>query len=103
MLPSGACEPMEFLVLVEISRPVHVDDAAWSRLLKSESARAAELVSAGVIKRLWRVPGRRANWGLWVADDATTLHEAIVSLPLFPYIDVTVNPLASHPSDSDQV
>ena len=39
---------------------------------------------------MWRVPGRTANWGIWEAADATALHAAITSLPLFPYLDVEV-------------
>jgi muconolactone D-isomerase len=45
---------------------------------------------------MWRVPGRVANVGIWQATDATELHEALASLPLFPYIDARVTPLAQH-------
>ncbi|MEJ7696693.1 MAG: muconolactone Delta-isomerase family protein [Candidatus Limnocylindrales bacterium] len=58
---------------------------------------ATELAAAGTIRRLWRLPGRRANWGIWEAQDATALHAAISSLPFFPYLDVEVIPLAAHP------
>jgi muconolactone delta-isomerase len=44
-------------------------------------------------------PGRWANWGLWEAEDATALHEAISSLPLWPWMSVTVHPLAVHVND----
>ena len=36
--------------------------------------------------------------GLWEAPDHEALHDAISSLPLFPYFDVTVTPLARHPN-----
>ena len=42
-------------------------------LTRREAERARELAGAGVLKRLWRVPGRRANVGLWDAADATEL------------------------------
>ena len=51
------------------------------------------------MKRLWRVPGRWANWGLWEAPDATALHEALNSLPLWPWMSIRVHPLARHPND----
>jgi muconolactone D-isomerase len=45
---------------------------------------------------MWRIPGRRANVGIWQAADASELHESISSLPLFPWMDVRVRPLADH-------
>ena len=38
--------------------------------------------------------------GVWEAADATELHELISSLPLFPWIDAEVTPLATHPLDA---
>lgn len=90
---------MEFLVNVEVDWPPDGDPEERSQLVAAEGARAAELAAQGTIKRLWRIPGRWANWGLWEADDATQLHEAIASLPLFPWFDIEVLPLADHPSD----
>ncbi len=51
---------------------------------------------------MWRVPGRRANWGVWEATDATELHAAIGSLPFYPDLDVEVVPLAAHPVDPER-
>jgi muconolactone D-isomerase len=93
---------MEFLVHIEICWPPDGDRAERARLGEAEVARAGELAALGVIKRLWRVPGRRANYGIWAAADASALHDAISSLPLFPWLDVDVVPLAAHPSDPDR-
>jgi muconolactone D-isomerase len=90
---------MEFLVHIEVMWPGDGDRAEHERLVAAESARARELAEAGIIRRLWRIPGRRANWGLWVAPDATALHAAIASLPFFPWLSVEVHPLAAHPND----
>lgn len=91
---------MEFLVNIEVRRPGDVDDDRFAALVAAERRRAAELVEAGLLRRIWRVPGRMANWGLWEAADATALHAAISSLPLAPWLDVVqVIPLAAHPSD----
>src|SRR5262245_58144758 len=68
-------ELMEFLVYIEIGR-IEGDAEAHNTLMKAEKARAKELAKAGLLKSLWRVPGRRANWGIWVARDADELHEA---------------------------
>lgn len=90
---------MEFLVRIEVGWPADGDQAERERLVRAESGRARELAEAGIIKRLWRIPGRWANWGLWSASDATALHAAIASLPFFPWLSVEVHPLAAHPSD----
>ena len=90
---------MEFLVNIEVDWPPDGDAEERARLVAAEGARAAELAAQGTIKRLWRIPGRWANWGVWETDDATALHEALSSLPLFPWFSVEVHPLAAHPSD----
>jgi muconolactone D-isomerase len=90
---------MEFLVEIEVQYPPSGDPAERARLIEAEAKRAAELAEAGIIRRLWRIPGRWANAGLWEAPDATALHNAISSLPFYPWLKVTVHPLAEHPSD----
>ena len=73
-----------------------MEDAERARLIEAERVRGRELAEHGVIRAIWRVPGRFANRAIWSAPDATALHEAITSLPLWPYIDVVVTPLARH-------
>lgn len=90
---------MEFLVAIEIRLPEAMPDDERTRLVAAEAARAAELAAEGTLLRVWRVPGRRANRGLWEAPDATALHAALTSLPLWPYLEIEVQPLAAHPSD----
>jgi muconolactone delta-isomerase len=90
---------MEFLVHIEIAPPAAVPADTLARLREAEAARAAELGGAGVLLRLWREPGRWANWGLWASQDETALHAAIGSLPLRPYMTVAVHALEAHPND----
>lgn len=90
---------MEFLVNIEISWPPDADDEYREEVFRRELARGRALARAGTMRRLWRVPGRWANWGLWEAEDATALHEALSSLPLWPWMDVTVHALARHVND----
>jgi muconolactone D-isomerase len=92
---------MEFLVHIQVEWPQDIGPDEQQRLLAEEGARARELGAEGRIKRLWRIPGRWANYGLWDAPDATTLHAAISSLPLFRFLDVEVVPLAQHPNDPE--
>ncbi len=90
---------MEFLVHIEVMWPPDGDPGELKRLTAAEHDRARELGEAGIIRRLWRIPGRRANWGLWAASDATALHAAIASLPFYPWLSVEVHALAAHPND----
>jgi muconolactone D-isomerase len=90
---------MEFLVRAENRLPPDTPEETRERLRKAERERAVELREAGVLKRLWRVPGRNATIGLYEADDPAVLHDAIASLPMWPWLDVTVEPLATHPQE----
>jgi muconolactone D-isomerase len=90
---------MEFLVRMENRLPPDTIDEVRDRLRTAERARAQELRADGVLKRLWRVPGRNATIGLYESADPTELHDAIASLPMWPWLDVTVEALATHPQE----
>ncbi len=85
-----------FLVQISVALPPDMPQAERSSLLERERERGRELKGAGVIEEMWRVPGRQANVGVWRAPTATALHEAITSLPVWPWTEVTVTPLADH-------
>jgi muconolactone D-isomerase len=87
---------MEFLVRIEIRMPADLPEERQRELRDAEARRATELREQGVLVRIWRVPGRTANIGIWSAPDATALHDVLTGLPLFPYFDATVEPLATH-------
>ncbi len=89
----------EFLVTIEFEDRSDPDDPRQKQVLEAEAARSRELIEQGFVRRLWRVPGRRANIGIWEAADATALHEAISSLPLYRSMRVRIEPLARHPLD----
>lgn len=90
---------MEFLVHMEVAALIEGGNGAEKMLREQEAARARALSEDGILLRLWRVPGRRENWGIWRADNCDQLHDALASLPLFKYLTITVHPLASHPND----
>lgn len=87
---------MEFMVSIQVNLPVGMTDDERSELLAREATRGRELKDSGVIKRIWRVPGRHANIGIWEAADATELHDVLTSLPLFKYLSADVSALATH-------
>jgi muconolactone D-isomerase len=91
---------MEFLVHMKVA-PIDGGEEREKQLREQEAVRSKELAKQGILSRIWRVPGRRENWGIWRADDCDQLNNAFVSLPLFAYLTITVHPLASHPNDPE--
>ncbi|MBY6362484.1 muconolactone Delta-isomerase family protein [Rhodococcus corynebacterioides] len=92
-------DPAEFLVTIDFTRPADMSDSDLGALRRAEAQRARELSESGHLVRLWRVPGRWANWGLWHATDRTELDQILASLPLFPLAAITVHATATHPND----
>jgi len=90
---------MEFLLKIKVTFPPDGDPEEKARRIAAEGVRARELAAEGIIKRVWRIPGQWANYGIWEAPDATTIHDAVTSLPMWPYLEVEVTPLAAHPND----
>jgi muconolactone D-isomerase len=91
---------MEFLVQIQVTLPAELSSGSRQELMEREQVRGRELMNEGVIRRIWRIPGRTANVGIWDAANPTALHEALSSLPMFPYIDAKVTPLATHPLEA---
>ncbi|MTD52571.1 muconolactone Delta-isomerase family protein [Amycolatopsis pithecellobii] len=92
---------MEFLVRTENLLPAGTPDDVREQLRRGERERATRLREAGVLKRLWRVPGRNATIGLYEAEDPAALHDALTSLPMWKWLDVTVEALALHPQERE--
>jgi muconolactone D-isomerase len=88
---------VEFLVRIDVHLPPDMPADERKRLLELELARGRELIAEGTLARIWRIPGRQSNWSLYSAQDASAVHAAVTSLPLWPYMDVRVEPLAAHP------
>ena len=88
---------MEFLVEIEIVARTGEDRESIAERTPAEREYGRRLVESGRISRIWRIPGRRANVGIWRAEDATELHALLGDLPQFPWLEITVTPLAAHP------
>jgi muconolactone D-isomerase len=88
---------VEFLVRIDVRIPAGLDPDRVAALQQAEAVRARELVAEGTLRRIWRIPGRRSNVSLYEAPDASALHAALSSLPLFPYLEIDVQALAVHP------
>lgn len=87
---------MDFLVQIQVDLPGDMAADELADLLAREEARGWELKNAGTIVRIWRIPGRRANVGVWRGETADEIHAALTSLPVFPWMDARVTALATH-------
>jgi muconolactone D-isomerase len=95
---------VRFLVEITVELPAELRDPRSERraaLMRAELERGVELRRTETIESIWRVPGGLRNVGIWEAADATGLHEAISSLPLFDFLRVEVTPLAVHPIERE--
>jgi muconolactone D-isomerase len=90
---------VEWLVPIDVNCPACTAVGEWDRLIGADRQRVAEPSAAGTLTRLWRVPGRWASWSLWETPDAASLHTALTSLPLWPWMNVRVELLATHDHD----
>jgi len=89
---------MLYCVQMDVCVPHDVDPERFDRLKAEEKARAQELQRAGKWRHLWRVAGRYANVSVFDVADHDELHAILSALPLFPFMDISVTPLAGHPS-----
>jgi len=90
----------DFLVEITTAVPAGTDPAEVDRRLAAEAVRARELAAAGHLFRLWRPRGELRSIGVWRADSKQELHEKVLgTLPLRPWMSVTVTELVSHPND----
>ncbi|CAL2070141.1 MULTISPECIES: muconolactone Delta-isomerase family protein [Streptomyces] len=94
----------EFLVEITTSVPAGVTEEQVTERRAAEAVRARELAATGHLARLWRPIGETRSIGVWRADDEAELREKVLgTLPLRPWMSLTVTPLESHPNDPGRV
>lgn len=89
---------MLYMVESVIDRPGHISDDAWQSLVDAELEYGLEARRAGHLVDIWRISGRYAAFSVWDARDHDHLHEILSNLPLYPYVELKVTALATHPS-----
>jgi muconolactone D-isomerase len=92
---------MLYCVRMDVHVPHDLAPERLERLKAEEKARAQELQRAGKWRHLWRVAGQYANISVFDVADHDELHALLSSLPLFPFMEIAVTPLAGHPSAID--
>ena len=90
---------MLFHVHMRVNLPAAMDPQTRADIVDREKAYSQDLQRRGKWPHIWRVAGEYANYSILDVDSNDELHQIISGLPLFPYMDVHVTPLATHPSD----
>ncbi|MFI5775547.1 muconolactone Delta-isomerase family protein [Nocardia sp. NPDC051570] len=90
----------EYLVEIRTTIPEGTDPAEVDSRRAAEAVRAKELAARGHLIRLWRPVGELRSIGLWCADDEAHLYSDVLdTLPLRPWMSVSVTAVAPHPND----
>jgi muconolactone D-isomerase len=89
---------MLFHVRMDVDIPRDLGEQVADKLRAEEKARAQELQRAGTWRHLWRIVGQYANISVFDVETPDQLHQILTSLPLFPFMKITVTPLCHHPS-----
>ncbi len=90
---------MKYLVHMDVTLPVDLPADEAAEIKARERAYSQQLQRSGKWPEIWRVVGEYANYSIFDVGSNDELHEILQDLPLFPYMDISVVPLAKHPSD----
>jgi muconolactone D-isomerase len=89
---------MLFQVEMHVKIPNDADPAKMDALKAAEKAVALDLQHAGTWRHLWRHAGHYRNTSIFDVESNAALHDLLMGLPLYPYMEVQVIPLCRHPS-----
>jgi muconolactone D-isomerase len=90
---------MLFLVRMDVNLPTDMPAEEAAAIKATEKAYSQDLQQQGKWRHIWRVVGEYSNYSVFDAESNDELHNMLSGLPLFPYMDISVTPLAKHPSD----
>ena len=89
---------MLFHVRMDVNLPLDMDPATAAELKASEKAYSQALQRSGKWRHIWRIAGEYANYSVFDVADNQELHDLLSGLPLFPYMQISIDPLCRHPS-----
>jgi muconolactone D-isomerase len=92
---------MLFMAEMEVRIPHDLPPDVADEIKAREKEYSQAIQRDGRWPHIWRVAGRYANVSIFDVGSVDELHELLSGLPLFPYMDIRVTPLAHHPSDID--
>lgn len=89
---------MLFHVRMDVHLPPDMDADKTNEIKKREKAFSQQLQKNEKWRHIWRIAGLYSNISIFDVRDADELHELLMQLPLFPYMDISVTALCRHPS-----
>ncbi len=89
---------MLYLVRMDVKIPHDLPADVAAEIKAREKAYSQQLQRDGRWPHIWRVVGEYANYSVFDVASNDELHELLQGLPLFPYMEIQVTPLAKHPS-----
>ncbi|WP_341523488.1 muconolactone Delta-isomerase [Pseudomonas sp. G.S.17] len=89
---------MLFHLRMTVKLPVDMPAEQSARLKADEKELAQRLQQEGTWRHLWRIAGLYANVSVFDVADAQALHDTLMQLPLYPYMEIEVMALCRHPS-----
>ena len=89
---------MLFLVRMDVNIPGDLPVEEANEIKAREKAYSQDLQRDGRWKSIWRVVGEYANYSIFDVASNDELHQLLQGLPLFPFMKISVTPLAQHPS-----
>ncbi|EGH28934.1 muconolactone Delta-isomerase [Pseudomonas syringae] len=89
---------MLFQVCMTVKLPHDMPADQAARLKADEKELAQRLQREGTWRHLWRISGLYANVSVFDVADNQALHDTLMQLPLYPYMDIEVTALCRHPS-----
>lgn len=89
---------MLYHVRMDVLLPTDMDAEKAAELKAVEKALSLKLQEQGKWRHIWRIAGQYSNFSIFDVDSNEELHDILMSLPLYPYMNVEVTPLLRHPS-----
>ncbi|CAN7634791.1 muconolactone Delta-isomerase [Acidovorax sp. LjRoot66] len=89
---------MLFLVRMDVHIPHDLPADQANEIKAREKAYSQDLQRDGRWPHIWRVVGEYANYSVFDVASNDELHQLLQGLPLFPFMKISVTPLARHPS-----
>jgi len=89
---------MLYMVQMTVNKPNDIDPDVWNDIIAREREYGQKFMKSGQFPHIWRVVGKFSNVSIFDVESNDQLHQILSGFPLFPYMEMTVTPLAEHPS-----
>lgn len=89
---------MLFMVEMTVNIPLDMPATIADEIKVREKAYSQELQRSGKWAHIWRVVGEYKNVSIFDVESNEELHTLLSGLPLFPYMEISVTALCTHPS-----